>query len=165
MRDVNSFLEEMRDLWEMSEINERSARVGSFIRRNDAARTSATMWGMSNQLSETNTRVRSSVRSIDTATTSALSPPKRIETATVSGTTSSNSEYQSNTHISKLPAEILLKIFSYLKEKTLVNVIQVSKHWRQVSDIQQEKWKKLTMKRWPLLQRTTEPSSWLKVKN
>lgn len=78
-------------------------------------------------------------------------------------TTIVESEYKSDTHISVLPVEMLLKIFSYLNDTTLFEASQVSEQWKQILDTQQEMWKKYTEKRWPLLQRNTESTNWLKV--
>lgn len=78
-------------------------------------------------------------------------------------TTIVESEYKSDTHISVLPVEMLLKIFSNLNDITLFDVSQVSEQWKQILDTQQEMWKKYTLKRWPLLQRKTETTNWLKV--
>lgn len=76
-------------------------------------------------------------------------------------------EVTSDTHISVLPVEMLSKIFSYLNNDTLFEVSKVSQQWQRIIDnqTQQEGWKNLTTKRWPLLERKTETKSWLKVRN
>lgn len=78
---------------------------------------------------------------------------------------SSTTIVKSDTHISVLPVEMLLKIFSYLTDYTLIEVTRVSEQWKQILDTQQDMWRKYTTKRWPLLQRKTETTSWLKVRH
>lgn len=74
-----------------------------------------------------------------------------------------NVESKSDTDISVLPVEMFLKIFSYLDESMLFQASKVSVQWQQILDSQQEMWKKFTKKRWPLLERKTETTNWLKV--
>lgn len=68
-----------------------------------------------------------------------------------------------NAHINDLPPEILGKIFADLDEKSLIAASKVSKRWEQTVAAQQSKWKKITMKRWPLLDRKTETTNWFEV--
>ncbi|KAJ6648993.1 Ubiquitin-conjugating enzyme E2-17 kDa [Pseudolycoriella hygida] len=77
--------------------------------------------------------------------------------------TDSNREHKSGANISDLPPEVLLHIFSYLNEESLVAATDVCESWEQILYTKQKMWKELTMKRWLLLKRTTEPTSWLEL--
>lgn len=59
---------------------------------------------------------------------------------------------KSDTKISVLPVEILLQIFSYLDDLTLMNNVgKVSKQWKAILESDQRRWEYFTKKRWPLL--------------
>jgi len=75
----------------------------------------------------------------------------------------SDHSYSSDTEISVLPVEILLKIFSSLDDIMLLEVSKVSQQWQQIVESKQELWKTYTKKRWPLFRRKTGNTNWYKI--
>ncbi|OQR74206.1 hypothetical protein BIW11_01008 [Tropilaelaps mercedesae] len=66
--------------------------------------------------------------------------------------------------VESLPEEVLLAIFSYLDDIALWSASQVCERWRDILERQlsEARWRKLTLKRWPLLASSLQgsPRSW-----
>lgn len=71
---------------------------------------------------------------------------------------------KSDTQISALPVEVMMKIFSLLDDITLFNVSKVSEQWKRIVESKQELWKAYTKKRWPLFQGREGTTNWFKVR-
>lgn len=70
-----------------------------------------------------------------------------------------------NVPFSMFPVEVLLKIFSYLDDISLVNISQVNKHWYSVvtAHTPQSMWQRYTKMRFPLFRNILQNDNWFKV--
>lgn len=70
-----------------------------------------------------------------------------------------------NEIVTTLPAEILIKIFSYLDDLSLWTVSEVCVKWKKVLELNtpQAMWRRYTKERFPLFQQISTVTNWFQV--